>query len=56
MKESIARAKALRFKASALLLCSSNPFFEGVGGMVSVSTCGFHGFLWGDVGWSCNNL
>lgn len=32
------------------------PFFEGVGGMVSVSTCGFHGFLWGDVGWSCNNL
>ena len=32
------------------------PFFEGVGGMVSVSTCGFHGFLWGDVGWLCDNL
>lgn len=24
--------------------------------MDSVSTCGVHGFLWGDAGWSCDNL
>ena len=31
-------------------------FFEGVGGVDSVSTCGVHGFSYGDVGWSCDNL
>ena len=31
-------------------------FFGGVGGVDSVSTCGVHGFLWGDAGWSCDNL
>lgn len=33
-----------------------SPFFEGVGGVVSVSTCGVHGFSWGDAGWLCDNL
>ena len=32
------------------------PFFEGVGGVVSVSTCRVHGFSWGDAGWLCDNL
>lgn len=31
-------------------------FFEGVRGVVSMSTCEFHGFSWGDADWLCNSL
>ena len=55
LKRFIARALPCADMVSALLLRSSNPFFDGVGR-------GFRGYLrvlwfsWGDAGWSCDNL